>query len=334
MKSPSGNDSSPSATPRPTSSSETPASSNASISRTTCTAAGSNSPSSRCGARMPSSSSRRTCSSEHGTSSAICSAEIPATTLTLASLRRPNALDGLAHVEVAALVVRRCAGELRQAPLVQLAPAQRELEPLLVRLDEAPRARCALGVAALGRDRRQPGEAVADEPVQARIPGDAEPLLVRVLGGVLGAPLHERAGGQLRQAPGNALLDADGAIVRKRLLGPPQRPRVVAADAGHQACRSEGPRTDVFVDPVGALEEGFEPALAFHPRRCELDRQRQAVEAAADLGDAAVVAAEIRLHGLRPLPEQLDRRRLRQRRERDLALAGDPKRLALVTSRL
>src|SRR5215217_9027981 len=166
------------------SSSETPASSNASISRTTCTAAGLNSPSSRCGPRMPSSSSRRTCSSEHGTSSAICSAEIPATTLTLASLRRPNDLDDLAHVEVAALVVRRCAREPRQAPLVQLAPAQRELEPLLVCLDEAPKTRCALGVAALGRDRRQPGDAVADEPVQARVPGDAEPLLVRVLGGV------------------------------------------------------------------------------------------------------------------------------------------------------
>src|SRR5215218_1599914 len=161
------------------SSSETPASSNASIRRTTCTAAGLNSPSSRCGPRMPSSSSRRTCSSEHGTSSAICSAEIPATTLTLASLRRPNDFDDLAHVEVAALVVRRCAREPRQAPLVQLAPAQRELEPLLVCLDEAPKTRCALFVAALGRDRRQPD--VAERVERARRAEDVA-LAARELG--------------------------------------------------------------------------------------------------------------------------------------------------------
>ena len=65
-----------------------------------------------------------------------------------------------------------------------------------------------------------------------------------------------------------------------------------------------------------------------HPGGRQLDRERQAVEAAADLGQPAVVAAEARQHGLRPLPEELDRRRLRERRERELALARDPERLA------
>jgi hypothetical protein len=53
-----------------------------------------------------------------------------------------------------------------------------------------------------------------------------------------------------------------------------------------------------------------------HPGRCQLDRQGQAVEAVADLREAAAVGAEARKHGLRALTEELDRRRLGQRRER------------------
>ena len=59
----------------------------------------------------------------------------------------------------------------------------------------------------------------------------------------------------------------------------------------------------------------------------EFDRQRECVEAAADLGDLAV-AGEVAADGPRALAEEIDRLLLVQRWHRVLVLGGQPEWLA------
>jgi hypothetical protein len=83
---------------------------------------------------------------------------------------------------------------------------------------------------------------------------------------------------------------------------------------------------------TGTAGEQLEPALEpaeqrpdgeeLHPHGRELDRERKAIEPAADLRDC-LVRFEVRPDGPRPLEEELHRIRLRQRAERKLVLGGE-----------
>ena len=92
--------------------------------------------------------------------------------------------------------------------------------------------------------------------------------------------------------------------------------------------REVAPRAGQHRQPPVEPGEQLAGRQDLHPGRGQLDRERQAVEPPADLGQPAVVGREPRQHGLRALPEELDRRSLGQRPQRKLALAGDPQRLA------
>src|SRR5919109_1723327 len=96
------------------------------------------------------------------------------------------------EIEPAPCLVRLATddGERPKPALVQRSPAERELQPRLVGLCEAPERRRAVGVAPLGGDCGEARDAVADQPIRAALPREPEAASVRRLRGVEPAALE------------------------------------------------------------------------------------------------------------------------------------------------